>query len=194
MSGDDDQTIAKRAPPIPSYPYLVSEMSRARLIEAMEACISIAGANAKSPSTRALGIFCSGRSGRRDERRLGRLDDLLSQFLDLPTELGIDGDLAAHRVAGMQNRRVIAVKPTPDLRQADAAQHLKAQQHSDVPGQHDVRQAAPAEQLRARQPVLFGDGVLNELERHHDASKRIQSSGERQPSQKAASGNGGSEP
>ena len=36
MSGDDDQTIAKRAPPIPSYPYLVSEMSRARLIEAME--------------------------------------------------------------------------------------------------------------------------------------------------------------
>jgi hypothetical protein len=36
MSGDDDQTITKRVPPIPSYPYLVSEMSRTRLIEAME--------------------------------------------------------------------------------------------------------------------------------------------------------------
>ena len=36
MPGDDDQAITKRTSPIPNYPYLVSEMSRARLIETME--------------------------------------------------------------------------------------------------------------------------------------------------------------
>jgi hypothetical protein len=36
MVTDADAPSKRAAPPIPNYPYLVSEMSRARLIEVME--------------------------------------------------------------------------------------------------------------------------------------------------------------
>jgi hypothetical protein len=89
-------------------------------------------------------------------------DNYPPQFLDLFGKLGISSDPPAHHIASMQHRGVVAVKPTPDLLQTRALQHLKAQQHRGMPGTHDVRQVSPTEKLRARQIELLGDDVLNE--------------------------------
>ena len=68
--------------------------------------------------------------------RAVRLDDDPPQSLDL---------LGNHdHVAGVQDRRVVATKSAPDLLQTRALQHLKAQQHGDMAGQHESRQATSA--------------------------------------------------
>jgi hypothetical protein len=65
----------------------------------------------------------------------------------------------------MQDRGVIAAEPEADPFQAGSAHHFQRQQHGDMPGQDQTRQATPTEKLAARQTELLGDDVLDQLGR-----------------------------